>query len=145
MRRVLFSALIAAAAAGAGIAGAQPADLAGQWSFHTQPFNGCVIQGEMTIKRVNDKKYVCTFKTSQNCGADVGGAEQTCTIDRNGAAVKIRSKVIKFTWESGSYAPDDFDLTIVSSSYMKGGFSSVHTATVDEAFAEFHRGQAPNS
>jgi hypothetical protein len=145
MFRPLFSALIAIAAAGAAMAGAQPADLAGQWSFHTQPFNGCVIKGEMTIKRVNDKKYVCTFKTDQNCGQYVGGAEQTCTIDRNGATVKIRSKVIKFNWGNGTYAPDDFDLTIVSSSYMKGGFSSVHQTAVDEAFAEFHRGQAPNS
>ena len=145
MVRPLFSALIAMFAAGAAAAGAQPADLAGQWRFHTQPFNGCVIRGEMTIKRVTDKKYVCAFKTTQDCGGDVGGAEQTCTIDRDGAAVKIRSKVVKFNWNSGSYAPDDFDLTIVSSSYMKGGFTSVHQTTVDEAFAEFHRGQAPNS
>jgi hypothetical protein len=145
MFRPLFSALIAIAAAGAGVAAAQPADLAGQWNFHTQPFNGCVIQGEMTIKRVSDKKYICTFKTKQNCGQVIGSAEQSCTIDRNGAAVKIRSKVLKYDWGDGTYAPDDFDLTVVSSSYMKGGFSSVHPTVTDEAFAEFHRGQAPNS
>ena len=144
MARVLTLTLAAAAALVAN-AFAAPADIAGDWSFQTKRLaNGCVIQGVMKITGTKDR-FVCSFSTKETCGDLVGTAEQTCTAKRNGAKLTIKSTVIKYNWPGGVYAPDDFDVTIVSGAYMKGDFSSTHKTFVENGDVEFFRGDTPVS
>lgn len=143
MARVLALALAAAAGLAAN-AFAAP-DIAGDWSFQTKGLaNGCVIQGVMKISGANNR-YLCTFSTKETCGDLVGTAEQTCSATRNGAKLTIKSTVTKYNWPGGVYAPDDFVVTIVSSAYMKGDFSSTHKTFVEDGDVEFFRGDTPVS
>jgi hypothetical protein len=103
-----------------------------------------VITGEMTVARGKDGNYTCAFKTKQTCGEVVGSSTQTCVAKRTGDKLSIKSTVKSFEWSTG-YDPDDFELTIKSGAYMRGGFASVHDAFTDEAVVEFYRGDAPIS
>lgn len=141
-RRLLTLVMFVAAFAGA--AGAAPANISGKWTFHTNKFEGCTIVGEMTVGPGKNGVYSCAFKTTQTCDQIVGGATQTCTATRNGDKLTIKSTVKSFEWATG-YDPDDFELTIKSGAYMKGGFASVHEAFTDEAVVEFYRGDTPVS
>lgn len=131
-------------AAFAASAAAAPADISGSWSLRTSAFEGCTIAGEMTISAAKNGQYTCAFKTRQTCGANAGGATQTCTATRKGDKLTIKSTVKSFEWATG-YDPDDFDLTIHSGAYMKGGFVSAHRDFTDKAIVEFYRGDAPVS
>jgi hypothetical protein len=128
----------------ASVAGAAPADISGAWSFRTSTFEGCVITGEMTVAREKNGEYSCAFETRQTCGEIVGGSTQTCIAKRDGDKLSIKSTVKSFQWATG-YDPDDFELTIKSGAYMRGGFNSVHQTFTDEAIVEFYRGDAPVS
>jgi hypothetical protein len=141
-KTLLALALFASAFAGA--AGAAPADISGSWSLRTSKFEGCMITGEMTIARGKGGAYSCAFKTKQTCGEVVGSSIQTCVAKRDGDKLSIKSTVKSFEWSTG-YDPDDFELTIKSGGYMRGGFASVHEAFTDEAIVEFYRGDAPVS
>jgi hypothetical protein len=150
LRPLVFALAVAALGvaltAGPTLASEKPVEIAGAWRFRTATFpNGCVIDGVMNVRRISGDRYACTLTTKQTCEGFSGGAEETCTAQRSGANLTIKSTVTSFDWAGGSYAPDDFKLTIVSTTYMQGEFSSTHTSATDRASVEFYRGQIPNS
>jgi hypothetical protein len=117
-----------------------PANVSGAWSFQTQTYgDGCRMFGKMTIRPDASGRHVCTFSTEEHCPDIVARAQESCTAQRNGAALSIKSTVLSVSPKVG-YDPDDFDLKIDSSSYMTGQMKSFHSAPV-----EFFRGDAPNS
>jgi hypothetical protein len=111
-------------------------DLAGVWSFTTEPtaFN-CVISGEVTIKPVSSRQYSCTFTAVQACTERLPNAihtEQSCSAVKIGRQVSITSKVERITGVDPAsmrdlvgYAPDDFRLTLnANGDEMRGRYSS---------------------
>jgi hypothetical protein len=150
MQRLLAFAVSAAAIFGAAWAGptlANESDIVGVWKISVPKLsNSCRIEGEMTVTRIATNKYACRLDTRETCPGFEGGAKQSCSAERKGDALSIKSKVISFSWDGGSYAPDDFEMKIVSPSYMRGQFSSTHAnGGTDRAEAEFFRGPAPTS
>lgn len=86
----------------AGLSPAQAADdLAGDWLFDTSDFNGdCKIKGFMTFRPTGLRNtYTCTFKSEQICGktnyVQYIRVRQSCTAQRVGSRVAIKSEVIK--------------------------------------------------
>lgn len=149
MQRFFAFAVSAAAllAAASGPTFANENDIVGLWKVRVPNLSGaCRIDGEMTVTRVATNRYACALNTQEKCPGYEGGAKQSCTAERKGDALTIKSKVLSFTWDKGNYAPDDFNMTIVSSDYMRGEFSSTHANDrVDRGDAEFFRGPAPTS
>lgn len=141
------AAALLASAAGPTLASAGDADIVGLWKVRVPNVSGaCRIDGEMTVTRVAANRYACALDTQEKCPGFEGGAKQSCTAERKGDTLVITSKVLSFTWDKGAYAPDDFNMTIVSSDYMRGKFSSTHeSGEVDRGDAEFFRGPAPTS
>jgi hypothetical protein len=119
---------------------AAPANITGAWTFQTQAYaDGCRMFGKMTIRPDANGRHICTFSTEEHCPDIVAKAQESCTAQRNGAALSITSTVLSVSPKVG-YEPDDFDLKIDNSSYMTGTMNSFHSAPV-----EFFRGDAPNS
>jgi hypothetical protein len=76
-------------------------DIAGDWLFDTSNFNGdCKIKGFMTFRPTGLRNtYTCTFESEQICGKDSYvqyiRVRQSCTAQRVGSRVAIKSEVIK--------------------------------------------------
>ncbi|MEQ1609421.1 MAG: hypothetical protein ABL956_10720 [Hyphomonadaceae bacterium] len=77
-------------------------DIAGDWLFDTSKFadNDCQITGRMTFTQTKIKNtYTCLFVSEQICGKINGNlyikVQQSCTAQRIGKQVAIKSKVNK--------------------------------------------------
>jgi hypothetical protein len=106
---------------------------AGAWVFETQTYaDGCKLAGEVVLvpSRTERGRYSCTVKARETCDGRglIAQAEQTCTAVRTGDALRIESKVVSVKPPGISYAPDDFTLTIRSTSRMDGMMESFNSA-----------------
>jgi hypothetical protein len=77
-------------------------DVAGDWLFDTSTFDGdCKIKGYINFRPTALKNtYTCTFESEQICGPQNPAAryikvQQSCTAQRVGKQVAIKSKVMK--------------------------------------------------
>lgn len=104
IRRTILAALgcaLALASAGPAYARAQD-DVTGDWLFDTSKFaaNDCQISGKITFTATPVKNtYNCVFESEQICGKLNDNlyikVRQTCTAQRIGKQVAIKSKVDK--------------------------------------------------
>lgn len=138
-RLALFA--LALLAAPVALAAGPKHSVTGAWSFKTQPYDGgCVMTGQMIVdqKRKGDA-YACQIKAYETCPDISINAEQTCTLTEKNGKVLIKSTIVKVEPALG-YTPDDFELTLESSSRMIGELRSADIAPV-----MFYRGDAPIS
>jgi hypothetical protein len=114
--------LIAALAATAQPKPAPAVDpLVGVWQVETGRFLGdCQITGTIVFKPTDKpNQFTCRLRATQSCnGVFDASAEQSCTVQRQGDRVKIISKIAKST--SSAYAPDHFQMRLVSPLLMTG-------------------------
>jgi hypothetical protein len=140
IRKLLLALTLAAAApALANPAATKAADITGAWAFTTQTYgDACKLSGTVVVKPAG-KNFTCTMTAQEICRDIKVRAKETCTATRNGDNLVIKANVISVTPDVG-YVPDDFELKIQGSAYMKGMLRSFHSAPV-----EFFRGDAPVS
>jgi hypothetical protein len=121
--------------------GASTANVVGAWTFQTQTYaDGCKMYGELVIQPNASGKHICTFKTEEHCPDILAKAQESCTAQRNGATLAIKSTVLSVSPPNIGYDPDDFELKIENSARMTGMMRSFHSAPV-----EFYRGNLPTS
>ncbi len=117
------------------------ADILGAWSFQTKPYRQgeCVMTGTMRLSPHKTKGlYACELTAIEMCsfwGRSV--VRQSCQARRMGDQVSIRSEItemVETKTEGLTYWPDNFSLTVQSSSRMYGALISAATAP-----AEFRR------
>lgn len=120
---------------------AAPDEIAGAWQFETGLFDGdCRITGQATFTPTGLKgAYACKFVSEQRCGK--GGAamyakvEQTCTAQRVGKQVAIKSKVARIVEErpvkDGLYYADNFIVSMskTATEMVGGHYDAIRTAT----------------
>ncbi|HVY02146.1 MAG TPA: hypothetical protein VG983_00705 [Caulobacterales bacterium] len=136
-RYALFA--LAFAAALPALATPAPADITGAWAFATQAYgNGCKLSGSLVLKG-SGKTYSCSMAVQERCNDIAVKARESCVATRTGDGLVIKATVQSVDPVVG-YVPDDFELKIQSSAYMKGMLRSFHSAPVD-----FYRGDAPVS
>ncbi len=135
--RVLFAALLALFAATPAFAD----DVAGKWAFETSKFGGpknedCQIVGSIQMTPTTLKNtYTCDFISEQRCTPDYGveyiKVKQSCTAQRIGRQVAIKSRVVTILDRKpkvdpelamASYLADNFIVTLSKNlSEMLGG------------------------
>jgi hypothetical protein len=117
------------------------ADILGAWSFQTKPYREgeCVMTGTMRLSAHKTKGlYACELTAIEMCsfwGRSV--VRQSCSARRMGDQVSIRSEIVEMVEQKNeglTYWPDNFSLTVQSSSRMYGALISAATAP-----AEFRR------
>ncbi len=137
-----LAALLALALSGAGPASANEdadkTDVLGSWSFQTKPYRGgeCVMTGTMHLTPHADAgRYACELTAVEMCtmwGRSV--VRQSCDVRRFGDQVSVRSTIeemLESKAEGLVYVPDNFTLTIQSSTRMFGALVSAVTAPVE--------------
>lgn len=140
--RNAFAALLAFAILGAGPAfankDANATDVLGTWSFQTKPYRGgeCVMTGTMHLSPHPEAgRYACELTAVEMCtmwGRSV--VRQSCDVRRFGDQVSVRSTIeemLESKFEGLVYVPDNFTLTVQSSTRMFGALVSAVTAPVE--------------
>lgn len=141
LKRTL-AALLAAAVLGAAPAfaneDADETDVLGSWSFQTKPYRSgeCVMSGTMHLSPHPEAgRYSCELTAVEMCtmwGRSV--VRQSCDVRRFGNQVSVRSTIeemLESKVEGLVYVPDNFTLTIQSSTRMFGALVSAVTAPVE--------------
>jgi hypothetical protein len=123
IRRAAFLAL-ALTGAIAAIAATPREQLAGNWSFQTDIYDGhCRMTGQLYVKpSPRNGVFTCTLRATETCGGDKYSADQTCTLSEKTGAVTITSKIVKAS--VSNYFPDDFTLKVENASRMRGQLRS---------------------
>jgi hypothetical protein len=107
--------------------------LTGRWSWKGSAFNGCTVNGTMTIGPPTAKR-ACAIDAVQTCGKEIYRAKQACAVSLKGNQVAITSKIVS---APETYRPDNFTLTLESATSMRGTLSS---PPYDPLSAVFWRG-----
>ncbi len=88
-------------------------DLTGDWLFDTSKFaeDDCQISGRITFKETSIKNtYSCKFESEQICGKLNGNlyirVQQSCTAQRTGKQIAIKSVVDKVLERRPNIAPE---------------------------------------
>jgi hypothetical protein len=95
-------------------------DVVGQWLFDTSNFSGdCKIAGRMTFKQTPIKDtYTCFFESEQTCGPQnyvrYIKVEQSCTAQRIGKQVAIKTKVDKIV----EVRPKDYPTNYLADNFI---------------------------
>ncbi|MBI1340005.1 hypothetical protein GC169_07330 [bacterium] len=137
MTHAVRSALCALALAAAPAAFAD--DLSGDWLFETGVFDGnCKISGTFRFMstRVPDT-YTCVFTSEQVCEGSTAyvKVKQSCTAQRIGSRVAIKSKVAEIIEErpfaDGLYFADNFIVSVTKkgAELVGGHYDEIRTAT----------------
>lgn len=110
----------------------------GNWRFQSVPYRDhtCQISGTMQIrpdKQTGD--LACAFTAVEACiGQDRWIVEQTCSVEKNGDQIAMRSSIINFIESdiiADTYMPDHFVLNIDSADRMSGQLISAVSAAVE--------------
>lgn len=113
---------------------AQEARIDGSWVFQAWVDDeGCTFTGNATLAPSDESgnPASCELTARQVCQNAEWVVRQTCTATRTGNRIAIKSTIVEFFTEpSASYLPDDFLLTIDSSTRMFGALHSygIHKA-----------------
>lgn len=117
----------------------ETADIGGAWRFKTSAFEGaCTMSGGVSFTpAAKAGAYSCALIVETHCRNLQDGlyeywrVKETCSATRNGAALSIKGRIDRVedaTWfgqkysaaERAGYAPDNFTVTIISDSEMRG-------------------------
>lgn len=150
MRRRAFFSLAACALAGwpalaqeSGRDESAPADISGGWTFEVEPYfsQGCVMSGELSLTPRPEGGFACRLFAEERCvSGRVLRARQDCEAVIDGATLSLSSTIAEVEPPGATYFPDDFELTIVDGSLMRGELQSSARSP-----AIFHRGRVPTS
>jgi hypothetical protein len=119
------------------------ADITGEWVFETAPImDGCDLGGRASIRPgPSAGDYQCSITAREVCpGRFDFTAKETCVAKRAGDTLNISSRLDSVTPSTDRYYPDNFSLTIIDSSNMKGALFSISNTS-----ARFHRENGPIS
>jgi hypothetical protein len=108
------------------------ADILGAWSFQTEPYENlrCQMTGELILTETSvPNVYGGELIAYEACdGAQIYEARQSATVTRDGDRLTITSTLLKVLPRPDAYAPDNFELEIVSSALMVGELRSADIA-----------------
>lgn len=110
---------------------AEEADLTGTWNFTAKLRIPCEFSGQATLKPSEDRRetdYSCEMTARQYCpelNIDYA-VRQTCKVRNTRGQVWIQATIEEFLrgQDTGSYYPDNFNLSVQSSSEMSGALIS---------------------
>lgn len=110
----------------------------GNWTFQSVPYrdNTCQMSGTMQIRPdAKTGTLSCAFTAIEACiGQEQWIVQQTCSVERNGNQIAMRSSIINFIEAdvfTDSYMPDHFILNVDSSTKMTGQLISTISAQVE--------------
>ena len=127
----LAACLLATALLGTMSADAEEIDLSGTWNFTAKLRIACEFTGQATLAPADDTSetdYACEMTARQYCptlGIDYT-VNQTCKVRNTRGQVWVQATIKEFLKgeDTGSYYPDNFNLSVQSSSEMTGALVS---------------------
>jgi len=125
----LCAALVAALMVSAPLAVAEEArNIAGQWTFTARISPDCSFGGTANLQHQGNGKYTAELTARQSCTLLERDylVRQDCRASVLGNQVSVRCQIAEFIngFESTSYFPDNFTLTIASPDRMHGALVS---------------------
>lgn len=128
IRTILLTGAVALAGGTAAIAQANNSDIHGNWTFEAELDQACSFDGTAYIGEALDGGTACELTALQYCPDPSGGeavswrVRQTCTIQRKGDQLLIRSEIQEFLDGnfSDTYRPDNWMLEVVNDNLMEG-------------------------
>lgn len=116
-------------------ASSQESDLTGTWNFTANLRIPCEFSGQATLSPNQDRTesdYSCEMTARQYCPSfDIDyTVHQTCKVRNTRGQVWVQATIKEFLKgeDSGSYYPDNFNLSIQSDSEMTGALISAGNA-----------------
>ncbi len=127
---------LAAVPAAAQIDAGATVNIEGTWSFTTDPYDAdgqggyCQMVGELTLRSTPDETiFDGKLVAYESCfGVQIYEAHQNAVVVRNGDQLSITSALHLVLPSPDSYAPDNFELSIVNGALMVGELRSADIA-----------------
>lgn len=131
--RALASLFVAVAMSGGALA---EANIAGHWTFEANIPEACSFGGTARLEKTGDTTYKGEITATQSCPAlpEDYVVRQNCNASKLGNQLSVRCRIVEFVngFESMSYYPDNFSLTIESGTRMYGALLSAGSANPAE-------------
>jgi len=112
------------------------ANIAGRWTFTAKLRIDCSFSGTASLQHDGNGKYSGELTARQSCASLEQDylVRQNCTASKFGNQLSVRCQIAEFIngFESGSYYPDNFTLTIASGKRMHGALLSAGDANPAE-------------
>ncbi len=111
-------------------------NLAGHWTFTAKLRVDCSFGGTAHLEHLGNGKYSGELTARQSCAYLEQDylVRQDCMASKFGNQLSVRCQIVEFIngFESGSYYPDNFTLTIASDQRMHGALVSAGDANPAE-------------
>ncbi len=111
-------------------------NIAGQWTFTANISPNCSFGGTASLQHQGDGKYTGELTARQSCTTleEDYLVRQDCKARVFGRQVSVRCRIVEFIngFDSASYYPDNFTLTIASPDRMHGALRSAGNASPAE-------------
>lgn len=111
-------------------------NIAGRWTFTAKLQIDCSFSGTASLQHDGNGKYSGELTARQSCTSLEQDylVRQNCVASKFGNQLSVRCQIAEFIngFESGSYYPDNFTLTIASDKRMHGALLSAGDANPAE-------------
>lgn len=111
---------------------AADANIAGQWTFTANLESDCSFGGTASLERTGESTFEGELTARQSCPylTEDYLVRQNCSASQLGNQLSVRCRIVEFIngFESEYYFPDNFTLTIESSSRLHGALVSAGRA-----------------
>jgi len=128
MIRFLLSAGLFLAATTAPAHASNDNNISGHWSFAARLNSDCSFGGTAYLEHLGDGKYKGELTARQSCGylEEDFLVRQDCKANVFGNQVSVRCRIVEFVngFDSATYYPDNFTLTIGTPARMHGALVS---------------------
>ncbi|MEO1553371.1 MAG: hypothetical protein AAFR82_05505 [Pseudomonadota bacterium] len=108
------------------------ANIAGHWTFEANVEADCTFGGTAHLERTSDTRFKGELTARQSCSLleEDYLVRQDCEASQLGNQLSVRCRIVEFIngFESEFYFPDNFTLTIESSTRMHGALVSAGRA-----------------
>lgn len=108
------------------------ANIAGQWTFEAVIENDCTFGGTAHLQKTGSDRFEGELTAQQSCPMlpEDYLVRQECNASQIGNQLSVRCQIVEFIngFESEFYYPDNFTLTIESSTRMHGALVSAGNA-----------------
>ena len=103
-------------------------NVAGHWTFEAILDEGCTFGGTAYLERTEENRFTGEITARQSCVTlpEDYLVRQNCSASQLGNQLSVRCQIVEFVngFESEFYYPDNFTLTIESSSRLYGALVS---------------------
>lgn len=107
-------------------------NIAGHWTFSADVENDCTFGGTAHLEKTGENEFKGELTAHQTCPVlpEDYLVRQTCEASQLGNQLSVRCQIVEFIngFESEYYFPDNFTLTIESSSRLYGALVSAGRA-----------------